>query len=178
MDMKNIGHFNTDAETERIFQGMSGWQGGMGDWLDYYRLDQENSQWDDVFEEAIGAGRVYKAPVRLPCQHVDHAEGGNENSENGFYQNDDLVAIVSFKTFTQAGFELVDINTGNYLRDRVVYDQKVFRVFKLAIEGQVQQRDTIVQLMATQLKADELVDDPMFAQWNSAVVEIAPGGVV
>ena len=60
-----------------------------------------------------------------------------------------------------------DVRTGEYLKDRVYYDQKIFRVTKLAIQGQIQQRDIIIELAATQMKPDELIDDSLFVQWAS-----------
>ena len=101
----------------------------------------------------------------MQCIHVIHVEGANENSDLGFYYNDDLDAKIAFDLFLQAGMKMADIETGNYMKDRVLYDRKLFRVTQFAIEGQVQQRDIVVGLAATQLKPDELVNDSMFAAW-------------
>jgi hypothetical protein len=59
-----------------------------------------------------------------------------------------------------------DIKTGNYLKDRVVYDRKVFRVVQISIRGQMQRRDIIVAISTTQVKPDELVMDAQFAAWS------------
>src|SRR5262249_5290952 len=118
------------------------------------------------YGESVG-GRLYLPPVRVPCLHVTHMEGANDNANYGFYTNDDLDAIIAFDLFIQMGMTYADINNQGYLKDRVVYDRKVFRVTQLAIRGQIQQRDTIVGLTATQCKDDELVDDPQFKQWSA-----------
>lgn len=165
------GRFNPDQETDRIFQAMRGWQAVDGDWVSYYHFNEALSSIDDVYDEPFGDGLVWFPPVRVQALHVEHVEGSNENGDRGFYFNDDLDIIVPFDLFTQAGMTLADINTGSYLKDRVVYDRKVFRITQISIRGQMQERDIIVGISGTQLKPDELVWDQQFADW-------APGGAM
>ena len=162
------GRFNNDQATDSILQGMRGYAENNGDWLAYYRFDPLASVMDDVYDEpATGSGGLkYKPLVRVECLHVTHIEGGNENSDLGFYYNDDLDASIAFDLFLQAGMSMADIETGNYLKDRVVYDRKLFAVTQLAVEGQIQQRDIVIGLSATQIKPDELVNDVQFAAWS------------
>jgi hypothetical protein len=164
LDYKH-GKFTADFETNRVFQAMEGWRKSYGDVLRYYRFNQGASQMDPVYDEAVGAGRVYYPPIALPCQHVTHVQGENEYGEYGMYHNDTLTGFVSFAAFTGVGLTYSDIETGNYLDDRVEYDRKIFRVTQLITQGQIQQRDILVLLRATQLKSDELCDDPTFAPW-------------
>jgi hypothetical protein len=145
---------------------MEGWRDTTGDFLRYFRYDSGASQIDPVYDEATGTGRVYYPLIVVPCQHVIHVEGENEYGEYGMYYNDSLAATISFAAFTGVGLHLADIETGNYLDDRVLYDRKIFRVVQLLVRGQIQQRDIIIALQATQLKPDELVDDPQFAEWS------------
>lgn len=168
MDYKR-GRFNPDYETDKILGAMAGWQAVDGDFADYYRFDPANSQMDSVYDEPTGNGLVFQAPVRLQVMHAEHVEGANEDSENGFYYNDDAAFILAFDKMLQAGMDYADIMTGNYIKDRVVYDRKVFRVRQISIRGQMQKRDIVVAISTTQVKPDELVWDTQFAQW-------APGG--
>lgn len=161
------GRFDSDYETNDIFSGLDGYQDVFGDYLDYYRFDREESTMDDIYDEATGvSGRQYKPAIQIPAIHVTHIEGENKNGDMGFYYNDTVEANFSFKTLQGVGLTLADIRTGNYLKDRVVYDDKVFRVEQLSIEGQIQRRDIIVNLRATQMKPDELIDDPNFKRWS------------
>ena len=148
---------------------MAGWQSVDGDWVLYFRFDEAHSQIDPIYDEPTGQGLVFLAPIRVEALHVEHVEGGNEDSDRGFYYNDDLDVIVAFDKFIQAGMSKADIDTGNYLKDVVVYDRKVFRIKTIAIRGQMQQIDVIAGITGTQLKPDELVWCPQFADW-------APGG--
>lgn len=156
------GRFNSDFETNRIFKAMEGWRKSYGDVLRYYRFDEAASEIDPVYDEAIGVGRQYYPAITVPCQHVTHVQGENEYGEYGMYYNDSLTGYISFSSFTGVGLAYADIETGNYLDDRVVYDRKVFRVVQLITQGQIQQRDIIILLKAVQMKPDELVDDPEF----------------
>jgi hypothetical protein len=163
------GRYNPDKETDIIFQAMSAWQGLDGDWIAYYHLDEAKSQIDDVYDEPTGAGLVFHAPVRVEVLHSTDTRGGNEYGDKGFYTNRDLDVKVMFDKFIQAGMSLADIDTENYLKDRVAYDRKIFRVTQIAIEGKMQERNIVVNITGTQLKPDELVLDSVFADW-------APGG--
>lgn len=168
MDYKR-GRFNPDYETDKILGALAGWQVVDGDWADYFRFDPTRSEIDEVYDEPTGNGLVYFPPVRIEALHVEHVEGANEDSENGFYFNDDAALIVAFDKVLQAGMDYADIMTGNYLKDRMVYDRKVFRIRQISIRGQMQRRDIIVAISATQVKPDELVWDVQFKDW-------APGG--
>ena len=145
---------------------MKGWQKTYGDVIRYFRFNPAASQIDPVYDEATGAGRQYFPPIAVPCQHVTHVQGENEYGEYGMYYNDSLTAFISFSSFTGVGLTYADIETGNYIDDRVLYDRKVFRVVQLITQGQIQQRDLIILLRGVQLKPDELVDDPEFATWS------------
>ena len=166
IDWKRSQRFNPDSETDKILAAMEGWQSSFGDQLAYYKYNDALTETDPVYDEAVGNGLMFDPPVMLPCMHVDHIEGANENAEYGFYYNDDLGAAIPFDKFIQVGLSLADIATGNYLKDRIVYDRKPFRVTQLSIRGQIQQRDIIIGLSATQLKPDELVNDVQFSQWS------------
>jgi hypothetical protein len=168
LDWKS-GRFNNDYETDQIFEALDGWQAVDGDWLSYYRFDEAHSEIDDVYDEPTGNGLIWLPYIKLQVLHNTHVEGGNEDSDKGFYFNDDLEIKVAFNKYIQAGMTRADIQTGNYLKDRCVYDRKVFRIKQISILGQMQTRDIIVAISATQLKPDELVMDTQFAAW-------APGG--
>lgn len=166
LDWKS-GKFNADSETDRIFKGIRGWRDHWGDWLDYYLFDPVHSETDDIYDEAYGVGRIYTGPIKLDVMSVTHIEGGNENGDTGFYYNDDLSSTLSYDIFIRTGMTEADVKTGKYLKDRLIYDDKVFRLTQISIEGQIQRRDTIVHLAATQVKPDELVDDPQFHRWSA-----------
>jgi hypothetical protein len=154
-------------ETVKIFSGLEGWRTVYGDILMYYKFNPSASVTDPVYDEASETGgRAYYPPLSVPCLHVVHIDGENEYGEYGLYYNDSLDATISFMAFTGVGLRMADIENGTYLDDRVLYDRKVFRITQLLVRGQIQQRDIIIALHGQQMKPDELVDDPVFANWS------------
>lgn len=163
------GRFSDDFEVDRTFQAMSGWQDLNGDWIAYYHFDFARSEIEAVYDEPTGPGLVWHPQVRIEVLHATDVRGSNQYGDRGFYSNRDMEVKVMFDKYIQAGMSRADIDTENYLKDRFVYDRKVFRVTHIGIEGQIQQRDEVVAISGTQLKPDELVMDSAFADW-------APGG--
>src|ERR1017187_590110 len=128
LDRKRGSPFGSDAETNRVFSGMEGWRDVYGDWLNYFRYNPALTQIDPIYDEAIGQGRVYFPPIRVPCLHVTHVQGANEYGDIGFYNNDSLSMTASFDQFSSVGMQWSDIETTNYLKDRIVYNRQVYRV--------------------------------------------------
>lgn len=160
------GRFSVDYETSEIYRGLRDWQRWTGDYVEYYRFQVDNSTQDSVYGEAQPPyGKEYFGPITLPALHVIHVEGDNQNTDQGFYTNDSAHVTFSFDQIKKLGMDKMDLNNQNYLKDRLVYDTKVFRVTSMQILGQIQRKDIIVALDATQVKPDEMVNDYMFAQY-------------
>lgn len=160
------GRFSVDWETSEIYKGLRDWQRWTGDQIYYFRFAYDQSSVDPVYGEADSPnGRVYFGPNIIPALHVIHTEGGNDNTLEGFYYNDTAHVTLSFDQIKKMGLDRMDLNTSNYLKDRFVYDTKVFRVTRMEVMGQIQQRDIIVSIDATQVKPDEMVNDLQFAQY-------------
>lgn len=162
------GRFSVDFETSEIYKGLRDWQRWTGDNVYYFRFAYDQSSVDPVYGEADSPmGRVYFGPNLIPALHVIHIEGDNDNTEDGFYYNDRAHITLSFDQLKRTGLDRMDLNTQNYLKDRFIYDTKVFRVTSVQILGQIQQKDIIVSIDATQVKPDEMVNDFQFAQYVS-----------
>jgi hypothetical protein len=162
----HAGRATSDFETVRLFDGLRGWKGQYGDWVDYYRLDPAVTYFDDVYEEVTGNGRQYLPVVRLGCLHVALIQGGNTMGDKGFYMNDDIRALVPYDIYEGTGMSLSDLNTGTYEMDRIVYKSKVFQVNLISIAGQIQERPTMVAIDASQVKPDQLIEDTLFRQYE------------
>jgi hypothetical protein len=163
------GKFTSDWETGKIFHGLEGWRTVYGDTLRYYKFDEANSETDPVYDEAsVTGGRTYFPPITVPCLHVVAIQGENEYGEYGLYYNDSIDATISFAAFTGAGLRMADVEAGTYMNDRVLYNHKIFRITQLLSRGKIQERSVIIALHGSQMKPDELIDDPQFAQWSQA----------
>jgi hypothetical protein len=169
------GRWTSDVETDQIYIAMRGWQGVAGDWIDYYKFNAPATSIDNIYDEAIAPGRQYETRVRIPVLHATIIAGENENTDMGFYFNDTLVIICAFDQFTKTGMDYADILQGDYLKDRIYYNQKVFKVLSMNPSGKIQQRPTMIRIEATQLKPDELVSDTQYAPWSQpAILQTTP----
>lgn len=165
LDFKR-GRFSVGAETRSIEEGLRGYQSVAGDVLEYWRFHRELSTMDAVYDEATGYGKVYHGPFTVPVLHVVHLQGDDlAGGDQGFYTDDTLTATAGFRMLARTGLTRLDIRTNQFLRDRLVYDEKVFRITRMTALGQIRRADLVVAIDATQVKADELVDDAQFAAW-------------
>ena len=160
------GRFNVDYETQEIYKGLRDWQRWTGDQAEYFRFAYDQSDKDPVYGEATGPyGRVFFGPLLIPALHVVHTESAVEEMPEGFTYHDKVHVTCSFDMLKRTGLELMDIQTQNYLKDRIIYDGKVFRVYNVQILGQIQQKDIIVTFDGTQLKPEDMMNDRQFAQY-------------
>lgn len=161
------GRFGVGFETRSIADALRAWQSQVGDQVGYYRFLRELSEVDPVYDEGTGAGKQYLGPIVVPVLHVVHTQGDNRGGGAvGFYSSDTLQATAAFRQFTRTGLSVPDLRDERYLKDRLVYDGKVFRVTRILSLGQVQRADLILGIEALQVNADELADDPQFAAWS------------
>jgi hypothetical protein len=162
-----VAAFNTDFEITESWHALRGHQSSqLLDSVEYWRFDRSVSGSDDVYDEGtIGAGRLFRPPLNLPAIHVTHDEGGRVTSDSGFYWNDNIYATFSYAQFDRAGLYKPDDHHEWYLKDRIVYDGLVFKVVDIHILGQIDERDVVVSLEGTQVKPDEMVNDPQFAEY-------------
>lgn len=160
------GRWTPDTETDEINDAIRGYSSEWGDHVEYYRFDAANSVMHDIYDEASGEGRVFIGPIYLETLPVIHQENPNESPEAGFYYRDAIHVTCSFDQFTKTGFPNTDIDTQAYLRDRLVYDNKVFRVTEINVLGQIIERDVIVTIDGQQIKPDELVFDAQFNKYS------------
>ncbi|MBD0734059.1 hypothetical protein [Streptomyces sp. CBMA29] len=152
-----------NAETTLIHRALRGYQRQVGDSMTYWRFAYNESEMDDVYDEAAGTGRAYYGPWQIPVIHVNHGEAGDTNPrDSGLYVRDTLFIIAEFNQISRAGLTDADIKHATYQRDRVAYNNSLFAVTHMDIQGQIRRRDIIVSLTCEQLRDDELVDDPQF----------------
>ncbi len=160
------GRFNVDFETQEIYKGLRDWQRQTGDQAEYFRFAYDQSNKDPVYGEAAPPnGRVYFGPLLIPALHVVHTESAVEEIPEGFTYHDKVHVTCSFDMLKRTGLSRLDLETQNYLKDRIVYDGKVFRVYNVQILGQIQQKDIIVTFDGTQLRPEDMASDSQFAQY-------------
>lgn len=159
------GRWSAGVETEQIADGLRGYQPAFGDQVLYFRYDYKASLRHSVYDEAVSTGRRFSGPVELPVLDVVHTMGEVEQVDEGFYTVDTLRVSSGFRQISRTGLTHADLLNGAYLRDRIAYDGRLFRVLEMRVLGQIQRADVSVEVKATQLKPDEIVMDPQFRQY-------------
>ncbi|MFE9834031.1 hypothetical protein ACFYP4_02610 [Streptomyces sp. NPDC005551] len=159
------GRWSPEVETQAIADGLRGYQPQFGDEIAYFRYDFAHSVKHNVYDEAAGPGRAFKGPVAVPALSVVHSFGGDTLEETGFYTNDEIEVVCGFRQLGRTGLSHADLRNERYLRDRLAYDGKLFRVLAMSIRGQIVRSDVVATIRATQLKPDEISNDVLFAQY-------------
>jgi hypothetical protein len=163
LDWKEGGRFDRKREQQQIDGALRGFQNAeIEDEISYYRYWSSHSQEHPVYDEPDGTGLAFHPPVDVPVLHATHGEGLNQDTETGFYFVDDIYVTMSFSQFTRTGLTEADVRHESYLRDRVVYDGKLFRVSTIHVTGQVSKTDFVISLEGSQMKRDEYILDPQF----------------
>lgn len=168
------GRFTADYETNDIQEALRGWSSEFGDHVLYYRYWGEHSQVHDIWSEATGVGRIWHPPDEIEALHVTHAEGASQDRNQGLYYNDTLYMTASFEQLKRLGMTELDLQHGSYLRDRIVYDFRVFKVTRIQVMGQIQRRDVIVSIEGQQVKPDEMLNDTGFEHFANPTFPEAP----
>ncbi|WP_274032547.1 hypothetical protein [Streptomyces sp. MMBL 11-1] len=155
-----------NTETTLIHRALRGWQNRTGDSVTYWRFRRDESDMHDVYDEATGVGRVFYGKWQLPALHVTHVESANEDPRDaGLYITDTLRVVLEFDQLTKFGLSEMDIKHGSFQRDRIAYDNALYAVQRVNVLGQIRRRDVVVVIEAQQIKSDELVNDPLFANY-------------
>ena len=168
------GRFSPVFESYEIDAALGDHQSVYGQEIDYFRFSHELTQSHDIYDEGAGAGRVYFAPVKIPVLQVIREEGPATQEQGGLYWTDTIRVIAAFRQLINAGLTELDIQHGRYLKDRFVYDQRLFRVTAIRIMGQVRYRDVIVSIEGVQLKREDILNDPQFSAWWSGDAAYQP----
>lgn len=161
------GRWGAEVETQQIADALRAYQPAFGDQISYYRFDYSHSVKHNIYDEAVGTGRAFSGPIEVPVLHVVHEFGGDTLDESGFYTNDEIQVTCGFRQLARTGLVHADLRNGRYLRDRLAYDDKLFRILQMSIRGQIVRSDIVVVMRAVQLKADEIPNDVVFRQYVS-----------
>lgn len=183
LDHKSSGRFTPRFETTELDRAAMGYERTWGDTVDYYRYAPELSAGHSVYDEPAGDGRKFSGPHKIPVMTVVRDEGMPEYLPGGMYWTDSLFFTIPYAELVRAGLGDIDIEHGNYTRDRLIYDDRVFRVVRIQVHGQVNRRDTMVVVTGIQLKPADLIGDVQFSAWwagetSQDAPSQAPGAVI
>ncbi|MFI1796558.1 hypothetical protein ACH427_04260 [Streptomyces sp. NPDC020379] len=161
------GRWSPAAESSRIDRGLRSWAARTGDTVDWFRFSPETSQRDDIYDEGTGTGRAFWGPLSVPVLNAYRDQGTADRTERGLYQVAPLSVTASLRQLERVGITEPGLLNYRYLRDWIGYDGRLFRMEKIDVLGRLRRRDAIVALTLTEVKADEITSDPMFATYRA-----------
>lgn len=161
--------FSVRAEQRRLDRDLEQFQQVYGTEVDWYFLLAvgQGTVLNDVYDEGdvLGGGKAYDGPRRVPVLSAQTRQGQETSEDQGFYTVDHVTLRLSFEQARRAGLEIDLIaNREAHIHDRFVWRRRVFDVMGIQTAGHFDptNRDVTIVVQGTQLRADELVDSPIF----------------
>jgi hypothetical protein len=134
--------------------------------VDWWVYDVAHQQIDTVYDVGVPevGGRVWKGPYRLPVISAHQMQGRTpQQNHEGFFNADRLKLVIRVDTARQVGIKHIADHPDRLLHDRVVWRGQVWQPESAQPRGIVgHDRYLIVGIDATQIRPDELLNDPSF----------------
>lgn len=115
----------------------------------------------DVSSQEESQGRRWNAPFDMPVIMAQQIRSTNVMNERGFYVTDTLRLVVAVDDLNRLLPDIVD-NPTDHIKDRVVFQKKVFVPTRVMPRGRYKERYAVVTIDCNQVNAEELVNDPQF----------------
>lgn len=159
--------FDWAYEVDSIWEGMANdLQEPVGPTVPWYVYSSADTQVDPIYDVgSYTAGRFWKPPLYLPVLSAIRSEGQRQTDERGEYIVDSLRLIVAVDAARRAGLTDVVMRPDQHTVDRVVYQSLVFSSVQVRVRGLVKADYAVVGIDMTQVKMEELVNDPQFQQY-------------
>lgn len=175
-------YFDARFEQESIDQGIAAQQRVQGMAVQWWLWDPVDSRIDTLYDEDVsGASRRWKGPILLSVFSANRIEGPLEDTGNGAYTVDSVTLVLGYRQATDEGLVPPVDQTNSHLKDRFVWDGRVWNPSSIVARnllGQGGTRATII-VHATQVRDDELVNDDQFQKYAEPDFAVpTPGHVV
>lgn len=161
------GRFNSRGDLENIFEGMSDdLQGYEGQTVAWYTADFKASHVDsiyDVGDAGPAGGRAWKPPFPVPVLSVQNTQGAEESEEQGLYSSDSIRIIISYDQAEKVGLRDFNVNSNNFLNDRIVWNNEVYTPTRIQPRGLIRGQYTVIGIDAVQVNPEEMVNDQGFS---------------
>lgn len=139
--------------------------------VEWWAYDVAAQQVDSVYDVGVPAvgGRVWKGPYRLPVISAHQIQGKTpQQNHEGFFNADRLRLVVRVDTARQVGLKHIADHPDQLLADRVQWRGQVYKPEGVQPRGIVgHDRYLIVSIDATQIRPDELINDPSFPSYQN-----------
>jgi len=161
-------YFDSRYFQDNIDDGLATQQRDTGITVDWWFFDRKNSQIDPIYDEgAYGGGLRWRGPFTMPVVQASRQEGVRRDQEVGFYTVDTATLVMSYRQALDSGLIAAPDVTNQHLKDRFVWDGRVWSPDSIQVSGLLGQGGTraTVIVRATQVKPDEMLNDPDFQRY-------------
>jgi hypothetical protein len=158
------GRFNTDFEHSEIHDAISkDLTEPVGSSLLWYQFDSVATVVDPIYDVGsdAGVGRLWKAAITVPVIRSVIRHGTVEHSHEGFYNADSVHFTIDKEELSRLLPTLFN-NPDPLNRDRIVWQEQVYRPLLSQLRGIVLEKFTVVSLDCRQIMPEEMVNDSQF----------------
>lgn len=160
------GRFTTGYETESIAEGITNdLQQPVGQHVLWWFYSPDITEVDPVYDVgAYTGGRLWEDPFVLPVVLASIQQGPAYQNERGYYTMDQLTLLVNAEQM-YSRIPTMAKTPDIHLRDRIEYRGGVFTPDMVFPKGHIHEHLVVVRIDATEVKQDELVNDPQFSHF-------------
>jgi hypothetical protein len=147
--------------------------------LEWWLYDPVATVVDPIYDVGSNTGgRRWKGPYHIPVINATLTQGMTVPNDRGFYNTDVLTVTVNMDisegshlstsdSITIPELRSLPTNPDAFLRDRVVFKNEVFTPRQILPKGIITNDYTLFGIVLYQVNAEELVNDPQFAEYAS-----------
>jgi hypothetical protein len=147
--------------------------------LEWWLYDPVATVVDPIYDVGSNTGgRRWKGPYHIPVINATLTQGMTVPNDRGFYNTDVLTVTVNMDisegshlstsdSITIPELRSLPTNPDAFLRDRVVFKNEVFTPRQILPKGIITNDYTLFGIVLHQVNAEELVNDPQFAEYAS-----------
>ena len=160
------GRFGIPFERDSILSGITeDLRRTVGQEVEWWRWDSADTEVDDVYDVGSEAGgRIWHQGIIIPCIDVNLYHGVTLQDERGFY-NTDVLRITLNMQDVERHLATMPANPDDYLRDRIVFRNQVYRPTHFYPRGQITDQYTLFTLDASQENPEEMINDSQFIKY-------------
>jgi hypothetical protein len=155
--------FSVQSEMNRIETGLlSDAQREWGESLKWYVFDPQTSDANAIYD--VGEERRWRPALIVPCLWVIRMTGDDSYRPEGLSTSDTLQFATTYGVLQdKLGWVTPEFDVRDYLKDRLVYEEKIFTIVSFDVTGRLLNRESIIAGRADQVREDQAIFDPEFA---------------
>ena len=162
------GRFDFNYERRSILSGITqDLRRPVGEVVQWWRWDIADTGIDDIYDTGSNTvGRRWYAGIQMPCVNAVIYQGVTLQDERGSYNTDVLRVTMNMEDI-ETIFPTMPTNPDDFLKDRIIYRNEVFRPTHFYPRGLINGKYTLFTLDANQVNPEEMVNDEQFSQYSN-----------